>query len=95
MDKEETSFEEESVYFSVEVYRKDPDTFVAFCSELDIYSYGPTIEFAVDRLKRIVNFYIESADEMGMTLEELGLSTSEGQPMIPRVSPHNLNAAVN
>lgn len=83
------------MYYSVEVYRKDPDTFVAFCSELDVYSYGPSIEFAVERLKRIVNFYLESAEEMGLTLEELGLQTGEQTPDVPRVSPHNFKAAVN
>lgn len=82
------------MYFSVDVYRKDAETFVAFCAELNIYSYGRTIEVAVDRLKRIVGFYLEAAEEMGMSLEELGLS-QQAEMHVPRVSPHNFRAAVN
>lgn len=82
------------MYFSVEVYRKDIDTFVAFCDELDIYSYGKTIEKAVDRLKRVVNFYLESADEMGLTLEELGISDKR-EEKVPRVSSLNTSEALN
>lgn len=82
------------MYFSVEVYRKDANTFVAFCSEFDTYSYGGSIEVAVERLKRVVNFYLESAEEMGLSLEELGVAQS-GKQKLPRVSPHNSKAALN
>ena len=86
---------EACVYFSIDVFRKDAETFVASCPELDIFSYGRTLEAAVDRLKRVVNFYLESADEMGVTLEELGLKRSSDEPEVPRVSSVNLRAAVN
>lgn len=82
------------MYFSVEVYRKDTATFVAFCKELNIYSYGVSIDVAVDRLKRVVGFYLESAEEMGMSLEELGLTQVDARP-VPRVTAHNFKAAVN
>jgi predicted RNase H-like HicB family nuclease len=83
------------VYFSVDVFRKDLETYVASCPELDIYAYGDSIENAVERLKRVVSFYMESAEEQGMTLEELGLSNSEEKNTVPRVSSVNLHAAIH
>lgn len=83
------------MYFSVEVFRKDLDTFVASCPEFDIYSYGSSVEMAVERLKKVVGFYLESAQEMGVTLEELGLSSADEKKNLPRVSSVNQNAAVN
>ena len=84
------------MYLSVDVFRKDAETFVASCPELDIFSYGRTLETAVERLKRVVTFYLESADEMGVTLEDLGLTQHAGDESdVPRVSSVNLRAAVN
>ncbi len=83
------------MYFSIDVYRKDTETFVASCPELDIFSYGPTLEVAVNRLKKIVHFYMESADEMGMSLEELGLAPPEEKDAVQRVSHVNIHAAIN
>ncbi|MBU0567061.1 type II toxin-antitoxin system HicB family antitoxin [bacterium] len=56
---------------SVEVYRDKDNTYVASCSKLDVYSQGETLNRAVNRLREIVNFYVESADELGLSLEEL------------------------
>lgn len=83
------------MYFSVEVYRKDLQTFVASCPELDIYSYGVSVEAAVNRLKKVVGFYLESADEMGVSLEELGLAHASDKNPVPRVSAINQKSAVN
>lgn len=83
------------MYFSVDVYRKDPETYVASCPELDIYAYGASIAEAVERLKRVVSFYLESAEEQGMTLEELGLANSADKTPVARVSPVNLFAAIH
>lgn len=83
------------MYFSVDVFQKDRETFVASCPEFDIYSYGNTIELAVDRLKKVVGFYIESAEEMGVTLEELGLSSAEEKNAAPRISSVNHRSAIN
>ncbi|RMH56195.1 MAG: hypothetical protein D6679_09700 [Candidatus Hydrogenedentota bacterium] len=94
-ERKTTTGGDPGVYFSVEVYQKDPSTFVAFCPELDIYSYGRNVEIAVTRLKKVVGFYLESAEEMGMTLEELGLATGSSEEAVPRVSSVNIKAAVN
>lgn len=82
------------MYFSVDVFEKDPDTYMARCPELDVCSYGGSLEEAVERLKQIVNFYIESADEMGMTLEELGLAPPEEEAP-PRVSTINNDSSIH
>ena len=37
--------------------------FVAKCKELDIYSYGSTSENAVERLKKVISFYIQSVGD--------------------------------
>ncbi|MEK8022701.1 MAG: hypothetical protein AAB229_02730 [Candidatus Hydrogenedentota bacterium] len=79
----------------MEVFRKDTETFVASCPELDIFSYGRTLESAVDRLKRVVSFYLESADEMGVSLEDLGLQNSAEKNFVPRVSSLDMKSALN
>lgn len=82
------------MYFSVDVYRKDISTYVATCPELDIFAYGQTLDMAVNRLKRIVQFYMESAEEMGMTLEELGLAPL-AEKNVQKVSAANPTAPLN
>lgn len=67
------------MYFSVEVYRKDRTTFVASCPDMGVFSYGITVEQAVDRLKKVVQFYIDSSEEMGLSLEELGVKSPWGE----------------
>lgn len=57
--------------FKLEVFKSKDNTFIATCPKLNIYTYGKTLEKAISRLKEVINFYIESADELGMTLEEL------------------------
>lgn len=69
--------------FMVEVFRDRNNGYIASCPKLDIYSYGNTVDKAVSRLEKIVNFYIESAKELGVTLEELCLNGKEVSP--PRV----------
>lgn len=83
------------MYFSVDVHRKGPETYIASCAELDVHSYGTTAEMAVERLKRIVNFYLESAEEMGLSLEELGLQNSAEKAAVPRVASVNSTAALH
>ncbi len=67
------------MYFSVEVYKKDRVTFVASCPEMGVFSYGLCVEQAVDRLKQVVQFYIDSSQEMGLSLEELGVRSPWGE----------------
>jgi predicted RNase H-like HicB family nuclease len=55
----------------VEVFKEGNDSYIATCPKLNIYGCGRSVEEAVARLKKIVNFYIESAEELGISLEEL------------------------
>lgn len=48
--------------FTIEIVR-DEKQFIAKCKELNVYSYGPSSEKAVQRLKKVISFYIQSAAE--------------------------------
>jgi predicted RNase H-like HicB family nuclease len=47
---------------TIEVF-KEKNEYVAKCKELNIYSYARSSEKAVQRLEKIINFYIQSAYE--------------------------------
>ncbi len=47
---------------TIEIFKEDP-YFVAKCKELDIYSYGETSDNAVERLKKVISFYIQSVGD--------------------------------
>ena len=47
---------------TIEVFKKQK-RFVAKCKELDIYSYGASSEKAVQRIKKVIAFYVQSAGE--------------------------------
>ena len=51
------------MYFTIEISQIQ-NSFIARCAELDISGYGSSKDEAVERLKRIINFYVQSADEM-------------------------------
>lgn len=67
--------------FAVEVFRDKNNEYIASCPKLEIYSYGHTLNMAVSRLEKIVYFYMESAIEMGVSIEEICLGNkSSGFP---------------
>ncbi len=47
--------------------------FVASCPELDVHSYGPTREWATQRLKKVIVFYAETASQMGYEIDAKNL----------------------
>ncbi len=56
---------------------KEGDVFVAVASELNVSSYGDTIEGAKESLREAVDAFIEECQEMGTldeVLEEAGFS---------------------
>ncbi len=64
----------------LQVFKDEEQAYIASYPKLQIYSYGKTIQEAVFRLKEIIKFYIESANEFGMSLEELcGISSEQIQ----------------
>lgn len=58
--------------YKIEIF-KDKEKFIASCPQLNVFSYGKTKEKAIFRLEKIVSFYIESAQELGISMEELCL----------------------
>jgi predicted RNase H-like HicB family nuclease len=61
----------------IEVFKEKEGSYIATCPKLEIYSYGETPDIAIDRLKKVVNFYMESAEELGVTIEDLCLSSGK------------------
>jgi len=47
---------------TIEVFKQDA-SFIAKCRELDIYSYGSTSDDAVERLKKVITFYVKSVGD--------------------------------
>ncbi len=45
--------------------------YIANCPELDINCYGANEDEAMRRIKEVINFYIDSAREMGISITPL------------------------
>lgn len=56
--------------------------YIANCPELDINCYGPSKNIAVQRLIRVLQFYIDAAKELGLDVEQLDSITVEGEQYI-------------
>lgn len=54
--------------FSIKVWQKEGE-YVANCPELDVFSYGETREQAIERLKKVIVFYAETASELGYKID--------------------------
>ncbi len=50
------------------VYEKDSE-FVASCPELDVYTYGQDAEEARRRLKHVIAFYANTAQDLGYKID--------------------------
>ena len=57
--------------FSIQLFKKDKDRYIAFFPKLNLYAEGNTLNKAVKRLQEIINFYLSSANELGVSPEEL------------------------
>jgi predicted RNase H-like HicB family nuclease len=55
------------------------DEFIANCPELDINCYGSDREEAIRRIKKVINFYVDSAKELGLDVESLTEISVEGE----------------
>jgi hypothetical protein len=49
---------------SIKVFERD-GAWIAKCVELDVFSYGASKDQAIDRLRKVVNFYINSVTQIG------------------------------
>lgn len=66
--------------FTVEVFRDKENRYIASCPKLEVYSYGHTLDNAVSRLEKVVAFYVESAKELGVSLEEICRGCEQPSP---------------
>jgi predicted RNase H-like HicB family nuclease len=55
----------------LQVFKEGELSYIASYPKLQIYSYGKTIHEAILRLKEIIKFYIESAKELDISVEDL------------------------
>jgi hypothetical protein len=55
------------------------DEIIANCPELDINCYGSDKEEAVRRIKKVIDFYVDSAKELGLDVESLSEISVEGE----------------
>lgn len=54
----------------IRIVGKRGPRYVASCPELDIYCYGQSEEQARSRMKKVIKFYIETANELGYQIDE-------------------------
>jgi hypothetical protein len=52
---------------------------IANCPELDINCYGSDKDEAIRRIKTVINFYVDSAKELGLDVESLTEISVEGE----------------
>ncbi|OHD68582.1 MAG: hypothetical protein A2W19_12385 [Spirochaetes bacterium RBG_16_49_21] len=55
------------------------DEIIANCPELDINCYGADRNEAIRRIKKVINFYVDSAKELGLDVETLSEISIEGE----------------
>ncbi len=64
---------------SIEFVELDKE-FIARCPELDVNSYGTDKDEAIRRLVSVIQFYIESAKEVGLEVKGLSIVSIDGKP---------------
>jgi len=67
------------VDLSIRVYEKDGE-FVASFPELDVYTYGQNAEQARARLKHVIAFYANTAQDLGYKIDATELLSSFQKP---------------
>lgn len=68
---------------------KSENEYVARCPELDINCYGSNKDEAIRRLKSVIQFYIDSAKELGLEIEGLVAISIDGK--VARHTSNNTN----
>ena len=58
---------------------KSEKEYVARCPELDINCYGSNKDEAIRRLRSVIQFYIDSAKELGLEIEGLVAISVNGE----------------
>ncbi|MCU0847200.1 MAG: hypothetical protein MUD12_04865 [Spirochaetes bacterium] len=57
---------------------KQEDQIIANCPELEINCYGSSEGEAIRRIKSVINFYVESAKDLGLDVDTFNEITIEG-----------------
>ena len=65
---------------SIRVYEKDGE-FVASCPELDVYTYGNDAEQARTRLRHVIAFYANTAQDLGYKIDASELLANLQKPV--------------
>lgn len=55
------------------------DEIIANCPELDINCYGSDRDEAVRRIRKVIDFYVDSAKELGLDVESLSEISVDGE----------------
>ena len=63
---------------SVKLIKLDNE-YIAICPELDINCFGSSKDEAVRRLRSVIQFYIDSAKELGLEVESFDTITIDGE----------------
>ena len=58
---------------------KNENEIIANCPELDINCYGSNENEAIRRIKNVIHFYLESAKELGLEIENFNEISIEGE----------------
>ena len=53
--------------------------YIVRCPELDINCFGPTKKKAINRIRNVLQFYIDSAQELGMEVENFDFISVDGE----------------
>jgi predicted RNase H-like HicB family nuclease len=71
------------VELSIRIYEKDGE-FVASCPELDVYTYGKDAEQARTRLRHVIAFYANTAQDLGYKIDANELLANLQKPLQQR-----------
>ncbi len=70
--------------FTIEIVKNNQE-FIAKCKELNIFSYGHSSEKAVQRLKKVIGFYVQAA------CDYLDVDTAEVKKDVSLIETKDLN----
>jgi hypothetical protein len=74
---------------------KSDTNYIARCPELDINCYGANKREALKRLRNVIQFYIDSAKELGMEIDGIVAVSINGEPNDELVNPPVYSTAIN
>jgi predicted RNase H-like HicB family nuclease len=79
---------------SAEVIKSEKE-YIARCPELDINCYGYDKKEAIRRLRSVIKFYIASAKELGLEIDELAAISLNGETNFENQIDSNRSSSVN